>query len=142
MERQQAGDFISTILELPRDGELQVLLEGQQRLGTRFSGCAISQNALRRQARLTLSARVGQKKTSVTLNSIDDREQIARAIARAFDTCRHLPDDDELMPAPGKIIEPGEHARRDDGDELGIDTAGRWVGEACAAGAAAGIDPA
>ena len=140
MDRQQAQDFIGEILALPRAGELQVLLEGQQRLGTRFSGCAISQNALRRQIRLTLSARIEQKKTSITLNSIDDREQIAGAIARAFDTCRHLPDDDELMPAPGEVIELGEQARRDDGDELDIDTAGRWAGEACAAGADAGID--
>lgn len=140
MDRQQAQDFISDILELPRAGELQVLLEGQQRLGTRFSGCAISQNALRQQVRLTLSARLEQKKTSLTLNSIDDRDQVAQAIERAFATCRHLPDDEELMPAPGEVIAQAEHARRGAAETISIDTAGRWVAEACAAGSAADID--
>ncbi len=140
MERRQAQDLIGEILELPRAGELQVLLEGERRLGTRFSGCAISQNGLRRQSRLTLSARIEQKKTSVTLNRVDDRAQIADAIGRAFETCRHLPDDEELMPAPGKVIELGEPARRKPEQDIDIDTAGRWVAEACAAGTAAGID--
>ena len=140
MERREAQDFISEILAIPHPGELQVLLEGEHRLGTRFSGCAISQNALRRRSRLTLSARIEQKKTSVTLSSIDDPAQISEAIARAFETCRHLPDDDELMPAPGQVIELGEPARRGADDDIDAETAGRWVGEACAAGAAAGID--
>ena len=140
MERRQAQDFIAGILEIPHPGELQVLLEGEHRLGTRFSGCAISQNALRRRSRLTLSARIEQKKTSVTLSDIDDRAQITEAIARAFETCRHLPDDEELMPAPGQVIDLGEPARRARGEDIDADTAGRWVGEACAAGAAAGID--
>ena len=62
MNRQQAQDLIAAILEIPHEGELQVLLNGVERLGTRFNDCAISQNVLKQQATLTLSARLEQKK--------------------------------------------------------------------------------
>ena len=140
MRRAEAQDLIAGILELPRAGELQVLLRGQERLGTRFNDCAISQNGLRNQLRLTLSARIGLKQTSVTLNAVDDRERIAAAIERAFETCRHLPDDEELMPSPGVVVDAGEHAWCEATENLSVETAGKWVGEACGLGKAAGID--
>jgi hypothetical protein len=88
VKRQQAQDLIASILELPHDGELQVLIDGVERLGTRFNDCAVSQNALRQQATLTLSARLEQKKTSITINALDDLDLIRRSVARVFETCR------------------------------------------------------
>ena len=49
MNRRQAQDLIANVLEIPHEGELQVLLNGIERLGTRFNDCAVSQNALRQQ---------------------------------------------------------------------------------------------
>ena len=61
MNRRQAQDFIASILETPHQGELQVALDGVYRLGTRFNDCAVSQNVLKMQTTLTLTARLEQK---------------------------------------------------------------------------------
>lgn len=140
MNRQQAQERIGAILELPRDGELQVVINGVERLGTRFNDNAISQNALKQQQTLTLSARLGQKKSSLTINQLDDRDLIARSIDRLFETCRHLPDDEEVLPAPGEVIDAGESAYSDSAAGLEIETVGAWVAAACRHGAAAKID--
>ncbi len=140
MNRREAQDRIGRILELPRDGELQVLIETTRRLGTRFNDCAISQNVLREQATLTLTARVEQKQTAITLNSLDDEDAIRRALAQLFATCRHMPDDDEVMPAPGEVIDEPEHAFDPSTAALDIETVGQWVAAACSDGAAAAID--
>lgn len=140
MNRREAQERIARILELPRDGELKVLIETTRRLGTRFNDCAISQNVLREQATLTLTARLEQKQTSITLNSLDDEAAIEGALAQVFATCRHMPDDDEVMPAPGEVIDTPEHAFDPATAALDIETAGLWVAAACRDGAAAGID--
>ena len=140
MNREQAQARIGAVLELPRDGELQVVINGVNRLGTRFNDNAISQNALKQQQTLTLSARIGQKKSSLTINQLDDQDLIAGSIERLFETCRHLPDDDEVLPAPGEVIDAGEHAYSASADALEIGTVGDWVAAACRRGAEAGID--
>ena len=140
MNRREAQDLVASILEMPRAGELQVVIDATNRLGTRFNDCAISQNALRQQVTLTLSARLGQKKTAVTINRVDDPELIRQSIASVFETCRHMPDDEELMPAPGLIIDSPEHAFSADSENIDIETLGDWVAGACREGAAADID--
>ncbi len=140
MKRKPCEALIARILATPHPGELQVTLHGVERLGTRFNDCAISQNTLKRQHRLTLSARLGQKKTSLSINALDDADRIRRSIEQVFANCRHMPDDDELMPAPGKRLELQEHAYRAETESLDVDTVGQWVGAACRDGAAAGID--
>ncbi len=140
MNREQAQDLIASILERPLPGELQVKLSGVERLGTRFNDCAISQNALKSQHNLTLSARLGQKRTSLDLNRLDDRELIERSIERVFSNCAHMPDDVELMPAPGERLETVEHAFSEATEQLGIDEIGKRVAAACREGSAAGID--
>jgi len=140
MNRQQARELIDSILEIPREGELQILVDGVNRLGTRFNDCAISQNALRQQITLTLTARLEQKQTAITINALDDRELIRRSIEQVFATCRHMPDDEEVMPAPGVEIEHKEHAFITETEALEIETVGAWAAAACKDGAAAGID--
>ncbi len=140
MKRQQAQDFIASILEIPHEGELQVQLNGVDRLGTRFNDCAVSQNALKQQTTLTLSARLEQKQTAVSINALDDRELIKRSIEQAFATCRHMPDDEEVMPAMGAVLDSREYACSAESEAIEIDTIGAWAAEACQAGAAAGID--
>jgi predicted Zn-dependent protease len=140
MNRRQAQDLIANVLEIPHEGELQVLLNGIERLGTRFNDCAVSQNALRQQTTLTLNARLEQKKTSLTINTLDDRELIQRSIEQAFATCRHMPDDEEVMPAPGEVLESHEYAYNAEADALEIEAIGDWVAHACQAGSVAGID--
>jgi predicted Zn-dependent protease len=140
MNREQCEKLIADILAISHPGELQVTLHGVERLGTRFNDCAISQNTLKRQHTLTLSARQGQKQTALSINRLDDRERIRRSIAQVFANCEHMPDDEELMPAPGKRIDAREHAWSAATEALDIDSVGRWVGAACREGAAAGID--
>ncbi len=140
MNRQQAQQLIEEILAMPREGELQVSIDGVDRLGTRFNDNAISQNALKQQQGLTLSGRLGQKKSSLSLNQLDDRDLIAASIGRLFETCRHMPDDEEVMPAPGEVIETAEQAFSEAADALEIETVGDWAAAACRRGAAAGID--
>ncbi len=140
MNRQQAQDLIGSILEIPHDGELQVLLHGVNRLGTRFNDCAISQNVLRQQTTLTLSARLEQKKTSLSINALDDPALIRRSIEQVFTTCRHMPDDEEVMPAPGEVLDSHEYAYSAESEAIEIETVGAWAAEACRAGATAGID--
>ena len=131
MNREQAQDLIASILERPLPGELQVKLSGVERLGTRFNDCAISQNALKSQHNLTLSARLGQKRTSLDINRLDDPELIERSIERVFSNCAHMPDDEELMPAPGERLETVEHAFSEATEQLGIDEIGERVAAAC-----------
>ena len=140
MKRQQAEDLVASILQIPHDGELQVLVEGVERLGTRFNDCAVSQNALKQQATLTLGARLEQKKTAVTINALDDADLIRRSVARVFETCRHMPDDEEVMPAMGQVLDGHEYAYSEESEAIDIETAGAWAAQACAAGTAAGID--
>ncbi len=140
MKREAAQQLVGSILELPHDGELQVHLQGIERLGTRFNACAVSQNVLRQQATLTLTARLEQKRTAITLNSFDDFDLIQRSIEQVFATCRHMPDDEEVMPAVGAVSESREHAWSETAEALDIETIGSWVAEACAAGAGAKID--
>ena len=98
MKRADCEALLADILATPHPGELQVALHGVERLGTRFNDCAISQNTLKHQYSLTLSARLGQKKTSLSINDVGDRERIRRSIEQVFANCAHMPDDDELMP--------------------------------------------
>jgi predicted Zn-dependent protease len=140
MNRQQAQDFISAILATPHPGELQVALSGTQKLGTRFNDCAVSQNILKQQTTLTLTARLEQKKASVTINSIDDKASIESAIKQVFATCRHMPDDEEVMPAMGEVLASKEYAYRAAAEALEIETIGAWTAAACKEGATAGID--
>jgi len=139
MNRRQSQDLIASILDLPHEGELQVLLNGVERLGTRFNDCAISQNVLKQQATLTLNARLEQKKTSVSINALDDQELIKRSVEQVFATCRHMPDDEEVMPALGDVLPSREHAFSES-KAIEIETVGAWAAQACKAGAAAGID--
>jgi predicted Zn-dependent protease len=140
MNRQQCEDLIAEILQTPQAGELQVTLNGVDRLGTRFNDCAISQNAMKSQHTLTLSARLEQKKTSLSINRLDDKDLIKRSIEQVFANCEHMPDDKELMPAPGQLIETSEHAFSAASEQLDIDTVGSWVAAACRAGSTAKID--
>jgi predicted Zn-dependent protease len=140
VRRQQCEDLIAEILQTPHAGELQVTLAGVDRLGTRFNDCAISQNAMKLQHTLTLSARLEQKKTSLSINRLDDRDLIKRSIEQVFANCAHMPDDEELMPAPGKLIETREHACCAASEQLDIDSVGSWVAVACRDGASANID--
>ena len=140
MNRQQAHDLIAQILELPHPGELQVTLHGVHRLGTRFNDCAISQNALKIQHTLTLSARLEQKKTALSINSVDDMDLIKRSIDQVFSSCEHMPDDEEVMPAPGEVIAGKEFAYSAEADAIEIETIGEWTAAACRQGATAGID--
>jgi len=140
MKRAQCEQLLAEILALPHPGELQVTLHGVERLGTRFNDCAISQNTLKRQHTLTLGARLGQKQTSLSINRVDDRERIRRSVEQVFANCAHMPDDEELMPAPGRRLDSREHACCAQTEALGVDSLGRWVGAACREGAAAGID--
>jgi len=140
MKREQCENLIAGILAIPHAGELQVTLHGSERLGTRFNDCAISQNTLKRQHTLTLCARLGQKQTSLSINRLDDRERIRRSVEQVFANCEHMPDDEELLPAPGNRLESREHAYSEETEALDIDSVGRRVGDACHAGAAAGID--
>lgn len=140
MNRQQAQDFIANVLATPHPGELQVALSGTYKLGTRFNDCAVSQNILQQQITLTLTARREQKKASVTVNTLDDKATIKRAIEQVFATCRHMPDDEEVMPAMGEVITTSEHAWNGAAEALEIETIGAWAAAACKEGAAAGID--
>jgi len=140
MNRQQCEDLIAEILHTPQVGELQVTLNGVDRLGTRFNDCAISQNAMKSQHTLTLSARLDQKKTSLSINRLDDKDLIKRSIEQVFANCKHMPNDKELMPAPGIAIETREHAFSEASQQLDIDTIGSWVAAACRAGSTAKID--
>jgi len=140
MNRQQAQDFISAILTTPHPGELQVALSGTKKLGTRFNDCAVSQNILKQQTTLTLTARLEQKKASVTINSLDDKASIESAIKQVFATCQHMPDDDEVMPAMGTVLASKEYAYSAAAESLEIETIGAWAAAACKKGAAAGID--
>jgi len=140
VNRREAQDLVASILDMPRAGELQVAIDATNRLGTRFNDCAISQNALKQQVTLTLSARLGQKKTAVTINRLDDPELIRKSIASVFEICRHMPDDEELMPAPGLTIESPEHAFSAESENIEIETIGDRVAGACREGAAANID--
>jgi predicted Zn-dependent protease len=140
MNRQQTQDFISAILTTPHPGELQVALSGTQKLGTRFNDCAVSQNILKQQTTLTLTARLEQKKASVTINTLDDKAAIKSAIGQVFSTCRHMPDDEEVMPAMGEVLATREYAYSAEAESLEIETIGAWAAAACKEGAAAGID--
>ena len=86
MNREQAQDLIASILDIPREGELQIAVNGVYRLGTRFNDCAISQNVLKQQTTLSLSARLEQKKSSVTINTLDNMEMVKRTINELFHT--------------------------------------------------------
>ena len=140
MDRQQAQQLIASILETPHPGELQVAIHGVNRLATRFNDCAISQNVLRDQVVLTLTGRLENKKTSLTINTLNDADVIRAAIEQLFATCAHMPDDDETMPAAGERPDCPEHAFSDDSEALEIETIGAWAARACGAGRQAGVD--
>ena len=140
MNRDQAEILLSQILRTPHEGELQVTLHGIDRLGTRFNDCAISQNVLKQQHTLTLCARLEQKQTSLSINRIDDDELIRHSIERLFANCAHMPDDEELLPAPGQRLDTPEYAFSEATGQIDIDAVGSWVGAACREGAAAQVD--
>ncbi len=140
MNRQQAQNFIADILETRHKGELQVSLNGVHRLGTRFNDCAVSQNVLKMQTTLTLTARLELKKASVTINTLDDKAMVKSAIEQVFITCTHMPDDEEVMPAMGEVLEAKEYAFNAESEAIEIETIGAWAAAACADGAAAEID--
>ncbi|MCH7881892.1 MAG: hypothetical protein IIB69_10055 [Proteobacteria bacterium] len=140
MNRQQARDFIASILEIPHEGELQVAIDGVHRLGTRFNDCAVSQNALKIQATLTLTARLEQKKASVTINTLNDKAMVNSAIKQVFAICAHMPDDEEVMPPMGEVLEAREYAFNAESEAMEIETIGAWAAAACKEGSVAGID--
>ncbi len=140
MNRAQAQDFIGRILAMPHQGELQVVVNGVHRLGTRFNDCSVSQNVLKQQMTLSLTARLGQKKSSVTINTLNDDNCIKHAIEQVFTTCQHMPDDEEVMPALGQVLETKEHAFNPQSEAMEIEAMGEWTAAACRQGAAAGID--
>ncbi len=140
MNRQQSHDLISEILEFPGTGELQVSIRGEHRLGTRFNDCAVSQNAMKSQYTLSLSARLEQKKTTLSINQLDDKDLIKRSIDQVFSTCEHMPDDEEVMPAIGTVLEGKEYAFSAESEAIEIETIGEWTAAVCREGAAAGID--
>ena len=140
MNREQAHNLVAAILEIPRAGELQVEINGVHRLGTRFNDCAISQNALKTQHTLTLCARLEQKQTALSINTLDDLELIKRSIEQVFANCEHMPDDEEVMPALGSVLEGREFAYSAESEAIEIETIGEWVSAACREGAAASID--
>jgi predicted Zn-dependent protease len=140
MKRKVTQDMIAGILDLPREGELQVCINGERRLGTRFNDCAVSQNCLRQQMSLTLTARVEQKQASLTINTLNDQEVIKRSIQQIFDTVKHMPDDEEVMPALGQVIEDGGHAFDKDSESTEIEDLGNMAAAACKKGEAAKVD--
>ena len=140
MNRQQAQAFIANILETSHEGELQVRLDGVQRLGTRFNDCAVSQNALKTQSTLTLTARLDQKKASITINALDDNAMVKHAVKQVFTICGHMPDDQEVMPAMGEVLEAKAYAYNAESEAIEIETIGEWAAAACKQGAAANID--
>ena len=140
MNRTEAQDLIARILEIPRAGELKIQLNQTNRLGTRFNDCAISQNVLRQQTTLTMIGRLEQKQSSVTINTPDDQDLVRQNIDNLFEICRHMPDDDEIMPALGEVIETDEHAYNTATAATEIEDIGAWTAAACEAGAAASID--
>jgi len=140
MNREQAHDLIARILDIPREGELQIAINGTYRLGTRFNDCAISQNVLKQQTTLSLSARLQQKKSSVTINTFDDMEIVKRTIDQLFATCRHMPDDEEVMPEIGEVLETEEHAYSAEAEAIDVEAMGAWAAAACETGASAKID--
>jgi predicted Zn-dependent protease len=140
MNRRQTQDLIASILDIPREGELRVLINGVNRLGTRFNDCAVSQNVLRQQITLTLTARLEQKQTSVTINTLDDRELLKRSIENLFAACQHMPDDEEVMAATGEVLDSDENAFSPATEATEIEDIGAWAALACQAGAEAKID--
>jgi predicted Zn-dependent protease len=140
MNQQQAQDLVADILDIPHEGELQVGIHGADNLATRFNDCAISQNVSRLQTTLTLTARLEQKKTSLTINTLDDKETIKRAIKQVFASCRHMPDDEEVMPAMGQELNTKEHAYCEESAALETESLGEWAAAACREGANAGVD--
>ena len=140
MNRDEVQSLISRILEIPHGGELQVAVNGERRLATRFNDCAVSQNALKMQKTLTLTGRLDKKKASLTINTLNDNTVIERAVKQVFETCKHMPDDDEVMPAMGQVLENNEYAFNEESDAMEIETIGEWAAAACEEGAAAKID--
>ena len=140
MNRAQAQDFIAAILETPHEGELQIGLDSVSSLGTRFNDCAVSQNVLKKQTRLTLTARLEQKKASVSINALNDKAMLESAIEQVFATCKHMPDDEEVMPAMGEVLETKEHAYSAKSELIETENIGAWVAAACAEGSVADID--
>lgn len=140
MNRDEAQRLISKVLDIPHEGELQVSVNGERRLATRFNDCAVSQNALKMQMTLTLTGRLDKKKSSLTINTLNDDEVIQRAIKQVFETCKHMPEDDEVMPAMGQQLESKEYAFDADSDAMEIETMGDWAAAACKEGVAAKID--
>jgi predicted Zn-dependent protease len=51
-----------------------------------------------------------------------------------------MPDDEEVMPALGQVLETREFAFNADSEAMEIETMGEWAAAACHQGAAAGID--
>ncbi len=140
MNREQVQDKMGQILDMNHEGELQITLDGEYRLGTRFNDCAISQNVLKIQTELCLTARLGQKKASVRMNSINDNDAIKCAIDQVFETCRHMPDDEETMPALGHVLKGPEYAFSDISEALQIEAIAQSAAAACKAGESANID--
>lgn len=140
MNRDEAQGLVSKVLDMPREGELQIFIDGESRLATRFNDCAISQNMLKTQQTLTVTGRLDQKKASLTINSLEDMDAVARIVKQVFEICRHMPDDEEVMPAPGDSLETKEYAFNPQSDAMKIETLGEWTAVACAEGAAAGVD--
>jgi len=140
VNRDEAQQLISRILDMPREGELQVAIDGQRRLATRFNDCAVSQNALKMQKTLTLTGRIDKKKSSLTINILNDDEVIKRAIKQVFEICKHMPDDEEVMPALGQQLETKEYAFNKASEAMEIETMGKWVAVACDEGKAANVD--
>ena len=138
--RQQAHHKIAQILALPYQGELQITINGTHRLGTRFNDCAISQNTLKVQTELELSLRLGQKKASASLNAVDDESAIKQTLEQLAITCKHMPDDKEMMPALGQVLKTKEHAFSQQTEALDIEDSGQWVATACQLGRKAGVD--
>ena len=140
MNREKAQDLVDSILDIPHEGELQIGLHGADNLATRFNDCAISQNIASLQTTLSMTARFEQKKTSITINTLDDKSVIERTIKKLFENCQHMPDDEEVMPASGQVLDTKEPAYSENSSGLEAESLGEWAAAACREGSAAGID--
>lgn len=67
-------------------------------------------------------------------------EMVKKTIDQLFATCRHMPDDEEVMPAIGELLETEEHAYSAEAEAIDVEAMGTWVAAACKAGATAKID--
>lgn len=136
----RARELLTRVIALREEGELSLLLCAERSLGTRFNACAISQNILKFNATLRITARVGLRRASLTVNALSDDDVLRRAVRQAHHLALRNPEDEEVMEEPGEVFSGPEGAFSDSAEALEIPQIGAFVAEACALGSAAGVD--